>query len=1079
MKRNLSSHAIKAMAIGMAVMLGSTTAISGVVKGSVVEAYAAGDMTANITNPSTDFSSIDTSSYIVTPEGLLFKVKTPGAKAGSGASNDDGTVTLVGTVTQALSSSETATDGHNVPYKGNIESNKLSIKTSDYASSSAGSEIKFEIEEIGDGTNPLAVATISNSAVPDFSSYNTPSTIDGSLISSTALTIDDSNGLTIKGNAFKGVTLTNTLTLSGKINVEAKAFAGIKGTDSNIDLSGAAGGTINGKAFSDETGTEKSIYGTLKLPTFTSEANSFNNVDVTTLLEFTGTATLTTAASFKPGTGGNTINELKLPVAFNGGVDDLFAVNSSDKYTITNLNLESNTDAMIEGTFNNTKITTLTHNGKTKMKGSTIDTLNFGSGVTQIEADTFKNATITNDITIPDAITNVGASAFESANIKAQGTITMDGVKTIGSKAFEIASPSTSDAINVSLKGYENADLGNIQKDAFGSQDTNGQKYNIELKTGTQEGDRKALEDKLKDAGTSQGNDNVTVSIAKPAVAPTVTDGVVNNENPLEITLTFSENIKAAAGEPTATDFTVKVDGQPNVVTKLSEITTSAKGNTLTLTLTTPVAQGQEVKVSYSKTGNAITNDAGTELAKFDDKVVTNNVGQQQGSTIEVTSGNNKYTFQITSTEGTKTVALSGFEKVGSKGRARRDVSRAVSFSAGKVNVGGVDYTLTKIGTGTPLTNIDDKALQGHTDAVTEIAPNAFKDNKSVNTLSFPKVTKVGASAFANSSVKSVDLGSGVDKQTPVNIPSDVFKGASNVTSIKTNENSSSKNNAINAANGSSSSNVTVGSGSSSTEVKPGGGSGSGSGGSGSSGSSSSGSGANIGTSVDNSNANNNNNQNNNNNNNSNNVTTPVVEDKQLSLDVISLPSVEGEAKAFGDISADYWAKSYIDKLSTAGIINGINGNFQPNGQTKRADVTIMLVKLLGLAPQNNNKFTDVNANAYYAPYVGAASTYGIVNGSNGMFNPEGIISRQDTMVMIGQILKSLNLNVNTDATALSKFSDLSKVAPYAQESVAILVNSGIITGNNGKLNPTAPVTRAEMATIMSKLYDVLAAANK
>ncbi len=1070
MKRNLSSQVIKAMAIGMAVMLGSTTAISGVVKGSVVEAYAAAPVSISITNPVSLVSAITTSSYIVTSDGLLFKVKNKGTT--TTGTQDDGTVTLLGTVGNEFTG-KTATDGQNIPFMGVVETNKLVVKSQDGSTD----VFKFEIEEIGDGTNPLAVATLSDGAGPDFSGYATPSTIDGSLISSTALTIDDSNGLTIKGNAFKGVTLTNALTLSGKINVEAKAFAGIKGTDSNIDLSGAAGGTINGKAFSDETGTEKSIYGTLKLPTFTSKANSFNNVDVTTLLEFTGTATLTTAASFKPGTGGNTINELKLPVAFNGGVDGLFAVNSSDKYTITNLNLESNTDAMIEGTFNNTKITTLTHNGKTKMKGSTIDTLNFGSGVTQIEADTFKNATITNDITIPDAITNVGASAFESANIKAQGTITMDGVKTIGSKAFEIASPSTSDAINVSLKGYENADLGNIQKDAFGSQDTNGQKYNIELKTGTQEGDRKALEDKLKDAGTSQGNANVTVSIAKPAVAPTVTDGVVNNENPLEITLTFSENIKAAAGEPTATDFTVKVDGQPNVVTKLSEITTSAKGNTLTLTLTTPVAQGQEVKVSYSKTGNAITNDAGTELAKFDDKVVTNNVGQQQGSTIEVTSGNNKYTFQITSTEGTKTVALSGFEKVGSKGRARRDVSRAVSFSAGKVNVGGVDYTLTKIGTGTPLTNIDDKALQGHTDAVTEIAPNAFKDNKSVNTLSFPKVTKVGASAFANSSVKSVDLGSGVDKQTPVNIPSDVFKGASNVTSIKTNENSSSKNNAINAANGSSSSNVTVGSGSSSTEVKPGGGSGSGSGGSGSSGSSSSGSGANIGTSVDNSNANNNNNQNQNNNNN--NVTTPVVEDKQLSLDVISLPSVEGEAKAFGDISDDHWAKSYIDKLSTAGIINGINGNFQPNGQTKRADVTIMLVKLLGLTPQNNSKFTDVSANAYYAPYVGAASTYGIVNGSNGMFNPEGIISRQDTMVMIGQILKSLNLNVNTDATALSKFSDLSKVAPYAQESVAILVNSGIITGNNGKLNPTAPVTRAEMATIMSKLYDVLAAANK
>lgn len=247
---------------------------------------------------------------------------------------------------------------------------------------------------------------------------------------------------------------------------------------------------------------------------------------------------------------------------------------------------------------------------------------------------------------------------------------------------------------------------------------------------------------------------------------------------------------------------------------------------------------------------------------------------------------------------------------------------------------------------------------------------------------------------------------------------------------------------------------------------------GSGSGGGSSSGGSGGGSGANIGTIT-------NKKPNTEETTSQGNKNETVVENKQLSFDVIKLPSVEGEAKVFGDVSANHWAKSYIDKLSTARIINGSNGMFNPNGQTKRADVTVMLVNLLGLTPEANNKFADVNASAYYAPYVGTASTYGIVNGSNGMFNPQGVISRQDTMVMIAQILKGLNLNVNADTTALSQFGDGSKVSAYANESVAILVNSGIISGNNGKLNPTAPVTRAEMATIMSKLYDVLASANK
>ena len=202
---------------------------------------------------------------------------------------------------------------------------------------------------------------------------------------------------------------------------------------------------------------------------------------------------------------------------------------------------------------------------------------------------------------------------------------------------------------------------------------------------------------------------------------------------------------------------------------------------------------------------------------------------------------------------------------------------------------------------------------------------------------------------------------------------------------------------------------------------------------------------------------------------------TTQTQHKDLSLDVVSLPNVEGESKSFSDVSDSSWAKPHIDKLSTAGIISGgSDGHFNPNGQTKRADVAVMLVKLLGLTPETNDKFKDVESTAYYAPYVGAASNYGIINGSNGMFNPESVISRQDTMVMMAQVLKGLNLNINTDTETLSQFTDVNNIADYAQESVAILVNSDIISGNDGKLNPTKSVTRAEMAAIMSKLYDLI-----
>ena len=375
----------------------------------------------------------------------------------------------------------------------------------------------------------------------------------------------------------------------------------------------------------------------------------------------------------------------------------------------------------------------------------------------------------------------------------------------------------------------------------------------------------------------------------------------------------------------------------------------------------------------------------------------------------------------------------------------RDDDFAVIALATDKVEV------VKEEGTITGITSVKDATQEQINSILTKnlitISSGAFKDAAKNLTLDFSKVNvsnlTIASDAFSGVSLKIIGVSDSDTKilANKIGSSSDIkINGKTTQEIIKDNSNS---------GNG-----------------------GSGSGGGSSSGGSGGGSGANIGTIT-------NKKPNTEETTSQGNKNETVVENKQLSFDVIKLPSVEGEAKVFGDVSANHWAKSYIDKLSTARIINGSNGMFNPNGQTKRADVTIMLVNLLGLTPEANNKFADVNASAYYAPYVGTASTYGIVNGSNGMFNPQGVISRQDTMVMIAQILKGLNLNVNADTTALSQFGDANKVSAYANESVAILVNSGIIAGNNGKLNPTAPVTRAEMATIMSKLYDVLASANK
>lgn len=194
----------------------------------------------------------------------------------------------------------------------------------------------------------------------------------------------------------------------------------------------------------------------------------------------------------------------------------------------------------------------------------------------------------------------------------------------------------------------------------------------------------------------------------------------------------------------------------------------------------------------------------------------------------------------------------------------------------------------------------------------------------------------------------------------------------------------------------------------------------------------------------------------------------------ELTKEEIKLPELSEEPKDFTDMKETHWAKDSIEKLSKAGIISGDDGKFNANEETKRADVTIMLVKLLGLEGEAKTNFSDVDNNKYYANYVGLAREYGIINGAGGKFNPESNISRQDAIVMVAQVLKGLNMNISTEIQNSEEYTDFSNFSGYAKESVAILLNAGVIKGSEGKLNPTKPVTRAEMAVIVSNVYDIL-----
>ncbi len=183
-------------------------------------------------------------------------------------------------------------------------------------------------------------------------------------------------------------------------------------------------------------------------------------------------------------------------------------------------------------------------------------------------------------------------------------------------------------------------------------------------------------------------------------------------------------------------------------------------------------------------------------------------------------------------------------------------------------------------------------------------------------------------------------------------------------------------------------------------------------------------------------------------------------------------------AVSFTDISHRAWAINAINSMASKGIIAGVGNNkFSPDANCKRCDFVIVLTKILGvdgdIAAEN---FSDVAKDSYYYNYVGIAKSLGIDAGvKNDKFRPDDYITREEIMVMVYQGLSSKGVEMNTDTSVLVNYSDSIEVSAADEEAVAALINGGYVTGTSATtLEPSANITRAQMAVLMDNVYSKL-----
>ena len=162
-------------------------------------------------------------------------------------------------------------------------------------------------------------------------------------------------------------------------------------------------------------------------------------------------------------------------------------------------------------------------------------------------------------------------------------------------------------------------------------------------------------------------------------------------------------------------------------------------------------------------------------------------------------------------------------------------------------------------------------------------------------------------------------------------------------------------------------------------------------------------------------------------------------------------------------------------KLKELGIIDGVGDNkFNPSGIVTREQFLKMLVEATATPDSANAvKFADVDSSAWYAPYVAAGVDAGLINGiTDDTFGVGFEIKRQDMAVMIARILNAKNIPVTQTSEV---FDDDNNISDYAKNAVYLVRDAGIINGyNNNQFSPATSLTRAEAATVIIKLLNIL-----
>ena len=170
-------------------------------------------------------------------------------------------------------------------------------------------------------------------------------------------------------------------------------------------------------------------------------------------------------------------------------------------------------------------------------------------------------------------------------------------------------------------------------------------------------------------------------------------------------------------------------------------------------------------------------------------------------------------------------------------------------------------------------------------------------------------------------------------------------------------------------------------------------------------------------------------------------------------------------APAFADVPNGAWYEDEVAWCVAHDIMSGITDtDFEPETDMVRSTVALAIWRAEGRPEAASAaQFSDVEANADYAPAAFWTAERGIMSGyGGGVFGSNDPVSREDLATALWRYAGE------PEAEAGENFADETDIANYARIAVDWARASGVVNGRPGnRFDPKATITRAEVSAVL------------